>query len=74
MGVVRTVRRVLLKAQAHPVVGIPQALTHTDTMTPAGNADQAGTTRPHHQRGRRGQDLPALSDIRTAAVLPPALR
>ena len=37
MGVVRTVRRMLLKAQAHPVVGIPQVLTHADTMTHPGN-------------------------------------
>jgi hypothetical protein len=28
----------LLKAQAHPVVGIPQVLTHADTMTHIGNA------------------------------------
>src|SRR5215472_12172812 len=33
MCVERTVRGVLLKAQAHLVVGIPQVLTHTDTMT-----------------------------------------
>src|SRR4029077_19483715 len=33
MGVVRTVCGMLLKAQAHPVVGIPQLLTHADTMT-----------------------------------------
>jgi hypothetical protein len=37
MGVVRAVRRVLLKAQAHLVVGIPQVLTHADTMTQVGN-------------------------------------
>jgi len=47
MGVVRTVRRMLLEAQAHAVVGIPQVLTHADTMThratPSGraNADSA---------------------------------
>ena len=33
MGVVRAVRRMLLKDRAHRVVGIPQVLTHTDTMT-----------------------------------------
>jgi hypothetical protein len=37
VGVVRAVRRVLLKAQAHLVVGIPQVLTHADTMTQVGN-------------------------------------
>ena len=33
MCVERTVRGMLLKAQPHPVVGIPQILTHADTMT-----------------------------------------
>src|SRR5215471_5080768 len=37
MSVVRAVRGVLLKAQAHLVVGIPQVLTHADTMTHAGD-------------------------------------
>ena len=38
MGVVRAVRRMLLEDRAHPIVGIPQVLTHTDTMTRASDA------------------------------------
>jgi hypothetical protein len=33
MCVERTVGGMLLKAQAHLVVGVPQILTHTETMT-----------------------------------------
>ena len=38
MCVVRTVRRILLEAQAHPVVGIPEVLTQADTMAHVGTA------------------------------------
>jgi hypothetical protein len=34
----RTVRRMLLEAQTHPVVGIPEVLIHAHTMAHAGNA------------------------------------
>ena len=67
MGVVRTVRRVLLKAQAHRVVGIPQVLTHAHTMTHVGNA---GWPSHRHHRGfhlkrawlHRRPGTPALPD------------
>src|ERR1035441_7684385 len=38
MRVVGTVRRMLLEAQAHLVVGIPYVRIHPDTMAHAGNA------------------------------------
>ncbi len=42
MCVVRAVRRMLLKAQAHLIVGVPKVLIHADTMTHAGNAGWPG--------------------------------
>src|SRR5215469_4696895 len=62
MGVVCAVRRVLLKAPAHPVVGIPQALTHIDTMTHAGNA-----TWPGHDYHRSAGVLPRRACLRYTA-------